>query len=267
MVREYLASGREVVLQYDLKGRPIQGLDARSFSAAWLNDAAWHPAGVAVAEVRNDNTIPHPIPSREIDVASWLALTYEYLSPILGVRSLPFSSLGLFRKEISEELLYLPRQSRVLEVGGGMSPTPTITSRLVTYILSPEKPIPIPGTRVIQGIVECIPVEDGYFCSIICQFVLEHLLNPLRALQEMVRSLICGGQLVLSIPVDHSIQGKPPLFHRWRFVFDADKLPPRTIALNSIDLMSLGLSCQNGGRWIPKVQSGDACLFILSKSA
>lgn len=267
LVREHLASGREIVLVYDRKGQPLHGWDVDSLPSAWLAESAWHPAGIAVGGIIDNQTLPNLIPTPENDTALWLAMSYRYLSPLLGTWSLPLSSLGLFESEISEELAILSYHSRVLEIGDRFNSTSSTSGDLKPYSLSPEKCVPVNGTIHITGVVENLPATDGFFDCIICRFVLEHLLNPSRALKEMARALAYGGQLILAIPVDNKTSGKPPWFHRWRFVFDGEQLPPRTMALNALDMRSLGLTCRCGAGWTPKMQTGDGYLFVFDKDA
>lgn len=50
------------------------------------------------------------------------------------------------------------------------------------------------------GIAEELPFEDGMFNVVVCTEVLEHLLDPSKALSEMNRVLIMGGNLIISTP-------------------------------------------------------------------
>jgi len=45
-----------------------------------------------------------------------------------------------------------------------------------------------------------IPVPDGSFDAILCSEVLEHLPDPIRALEELVRVLRDGGELIVTAP-------------------------------------------------------------------
>jgi SAM-dependent methyltransferase len=103
---------------------------------------------------------------------------------------------------------------RVLEVGPGSSPFPVAPSARVTYVdrrveggrdanwpeLKGEPPGPDPHIDLNVDVDRLIPIEDTSFDVVIASHVIEHLANPLRALQEFHRVLRPGGRLVLIVP-------------------------------------------------------------------
>ena len=268
MVREHLASGREVVLIYDYKGQPIHGWDVATLSSEWLNDSAWHPAGVAAGIIKKNNhdqTLPVPLATSEADIAPWLASTYSYLSPLLGNFSLPLSSFGLFDNELIEIIRGLPHGSKILEIGGQSISEHLETNGFNSFILSPEAVPSIGVKKYLRGIVENIPVEDSFFNCVICLFVLEHILNPFKAIREMARVLASDGLLILGIPVAQELTGKPPLFHRWQYVFANSPVPHRTIALETLNMSGIELKARNISTWVPNTKRDEACLFLFDK--
>ena len=63
--------------------------------------------------------------------------------------------------------------------------------------------------------IENIPVDDGRFDVVICTQVLEHLANPLVALQELSRILKKDGRLYLTTNFLFPIHGAPYDFFRY----------------------------------------------------
>jgi SAM-dependent methyltransferase len=56
----------------------------------------------------------------------------------------------------------------------------------------------------IQGDAERVPFANGAFDVIVCTEVLEHLVNPVAAINEMKRILAAGGLLILTVPSVHT---------------------------------------------------------------
>lgn len=60
-----------------------------------------------------------------------------------------------------------------------------------------------------------MPLRDGVVDGIVCDTVLEHLREPLGALQEMSRVMKPGGTLILSVPFLYPYHSSPDDFFRW----------------------------------------------------
>jgi SAM-dependent methyltransferase len=102
----------------------------------------------------------------------------------------------------------------VLEIGPGTTPFPIAPSARVTYVdrrveggrdanwpeLKGEPHGPDPHLNLDVDVDRLSPIEDSSFDSVIASHVIEHLANPLRALQEFHRVLRPGGRLVLIVP-------------------------------------------------------------------
>ena len=61
--------------------------------------------------------------------------------------------------------------------------------------------------------ITAIPVPDASFDAILCTEVLEHVPEPIRAIQEMARILKPGGSLFLSAPLGSGIHQRPYHFY------------------------------------------------------
>ena len=99
--------------------------------------------------------------------------------------------------------------------------------------------------------IEALPPDAGSFDCIICADVLEHLMDPERTLDALLRSLAPGGALVASIPnIRHQEIVLDLLVHgRWRYqpsgILDATHL--RFFTATEIDALvgRLGLSIEH----------------------
>lgn len=103
---------------------------------------------------------------------------------------------------------------QVLEIGPGTSPFPVASSARVTYAdrcveggrdanwpeLKGEPRGPDPHLNLNVDVDRLSAIEDASFDAVIASHVIEHLANPLRALQEFHRVLRPGGRLVLIVP-------------------------------------------------------------------
>ena len=58
----------------------------------------------------------------------------------------------------------------------------------------------VPGVDFRVGDIYQIPLPDGFASSVICTEVLEHLMEPRRALQELLRVCGDGGRLFVTVP-------------------------------------------------------------------
>jgi ubiquinone/menaquinone biosynthesis C-methylase UbiE len=74
----------------------------------------------------------------------------------------------------------------------------------------------------VVGDIHNIPLEDNSLDAIICSSVLEHVSDPIRAVQEMHRVLRSGGKLFVYVPSIypyHARKGHYP--DMWRFFDDS----------------------------------------------
>lgn len=61
--------------------------------------------------------------------------------------------------------------------------------------------------------ITAIPVPDGSFDAILCTEVLEHVPEPIRAVQEMARILKPGGRLIMTAPLGAFLHQEPYHFY------------------------------------------------------
>lgn len=93
----------------------------------------------------------------------------------------------------------------------------------------------------IVGDLETVELPAGSFHVVVCWDVLEHLSNPIRAVDNLAQAVVPGGIFVVGVPNLLSLKGlitkgTPFWFHRlvYRRVFDADSAPFRTYLRRSL---------------------------------
>ncbi len=113
---------------------------------------------------------------------------------------------------VKRALKQIPANSRLLDAGAGEHPYKPFCSHL-RYVSQDFARYDGQGdSRGLQtgrfdyrGLdivcdVTAIPEADGSFDTILCTEVLEHLPNPLQAIEEFARLLRSGGQLIVTAP-------------------------------------------------------------------
>jgi SAM-dependent methyltransferase len=113
---------------------------------------------------------------------------------------------------LKEKLLALPKGWRILDVGAGELRNQPLCSHLV-YVSQDFCKYDGSGdgsgfhtgkwdTSCIDIVcdITSIPEPDSTFDAILCSEVLEHVPDPIRALDEFVRLLKPGGKLILTAP-------------------------------------------------------------------
>lgn len=245
-VEENLSSGRRVVFGYRWDGAPTHCWDAAFLPPKWLVDPAWHRARLAFGYIppgqADNGGLPTLFPAPEDLLAIWLARTYAYLEPILGRLGCVFSSRNLFQEQLVSHLSSLSLNACILEVGGSIVVQALCESSYrygiaVDPSFSRMDPLP-KDVHYVTGTIERLPLSDSSVDAVISSFVLEHLVNPEIAVQEVLRVLKDGGVFLFTIPVTDSEVGVPPLFHRWRFTSNEinggqQSLPIRTLIPNN----------------------------------
>lgn len=104
----------------------------------------------------------------------------------------------------------------VLDIGGGAPFQGLLkethlgpTTRYLCMDYSPE------GPPNVVGDIHHLPFADAYCEGIVCLAVLEHILEPQRAVDEMYRVLRPGGELFGYVPFLYPYHGAPSDY--WRF--------------------------------------------------
>lgn len=73
---------------------------------------------------------------------------------------------------------------------------------------------PFANVDVVADITD-LPLADQSIDAIICEFVLEHLPNPERVVDEIKRVLKSGGVVYVAVPFVASFHSSPNDFYRW----------------------------------------------------
>jgi ubiquinone/menaquinone biosynthesis C-methylase UbiE len=105
------------------------------------------------------------------------------------------------------KLMDIHKGDRVLEIGCGAGNVVEKASSgilfgvdISLFILTKAKQKLNKTVFLFQGDAENLPCKDGVFMQVICSEVLEHLLSPSGALNEMARILKPQGIAIISVP-------------------------------------------------------------------
>jgi ubiquinone/menaquinone biosynthesis C-methylase UbiE len=114
----------------------------------------------------------------------------------------------------------VPPSSRVLDVGAGSCPYRSFFDQCEYRAhdfgqLQPEQLLGRSGYGVIDYLSDIlsIPVPDASFDVILCTEVLEHVVEPIRAIHELARILRPGGWLILTAPLGSGLHQEPHHFY------------------------------------------------------
>jgi SAM-dependent methyltransferase len=102
----------------------------------------------------------------------------------------------------------------VLDVGCGLQPYRPFLDPARTEYTGVDREGPLCNPTVV-GDAENLPFPDHHFDVVFSNQVLEHVVDPKRALQEAVRVLRPGGRLILSVPGVWPAHEVP--YDYWRF--------------------------------------------------
>jgi len=110
------------------------------------------------------------------------------------------------------ELININKDDRIIEIGCGAGNVieNVTTGKLFgmdisTFILSKAKRRLNEKAHLFQADAQYLPCKDKVFMQVICSEVLEHLLNPSSALDEIARILGKQGVAIISIPNESMI--------------------------------------------------------------
>ncbi|HIK39524.1 class I SAM-dependent methyltransferase [Thermoleptolyngbya sp. M55_K2018_002] len=109
---------------------------------------------------------------------------------------------------------------RLADVGGGRSPYfPFFASKTSEYlVVDLADALPLGEMRPIQqrvGTAEDIPLGDSEVDIVLCNQVLEHVLDPSQAMREMARILKPGGYFIGSVPHVSPVHLEPHDYRRY----------------------------------------------------
>jgi ubiquinone/menaquinone biosynthesis C-methylase UbiE len=118
------------------------------------------------------------------------------------------------RVKVIHQLTDVQQEDRVLEIGCGAGnviekrfSAKLFGADISSFILTKAKQKLNGRVHLFQGDAQNLPCKDGVFMKVICSEVLEHLLCPEDALNEMSRILKTGGIAILSVPNELLING------------------------------------------------------------
>ena len=124
---------------------------------------------------------------------------YYFIATVFG----PLFFCGLSAKKF---LLKYPKAGLTLNLGSG----PRVLGSAVTNV----DIYPYPEVSVIASLTN-LPFGAGKVERIICDNVLEHVENPVKAVEEMHRVLCSGGVAYISTPFLYAFHSSPDDFQRW----------------------------------------------------
>lgn len=102
---------------------------------------------------------------------------------------------------------------RVLDVGCGTKPYEPLFAPYATSYIGVD---PFENPRAeLRGSVEAIPAEDGSFDIVLCNQVLEHCDDPVRAVQELRRVTAARGRVLASTHGVMPYHPSPTDYWRW----------------------------------------------------
>lgn len=124
---------------------------------------------------------------------------------------------NLYERDIwvSSQCRQLPAGSKVLDVGAGSCP---YRNQLQHCEYKTQDFQQLTSSQLRNGSygqidyvcdASSIPVEDASFDVIICTEVLEHILEPIKVIEEFSRILKPGGKVLLSAPLGSGIHQEP----------------------------------------------------------
>lgn len=108
-------------------------------------------------------------------------------------------------------------KGKLIDIGCGTKPCKNIWAPVVSEYIGIDHEETLHDKREIDIFSSAykIPVEDNYFDSAICNAVLEHLEEPLLAIQECYRILKPGGYALYSVPFIWHLHEEPRDFFRY----------------------------------------------------
>lgn len=109
-------------------------------------------------------------------------------------------------RKFMEMAAEVAQSSKVLDVGAGNKPYKALFHRSV------YASIDVQGDHNFIGSVMHMPLLDNHFNHVLCTQVLEHVTDPLKALEEICRVLKPGGILWMTVPQGWGVHGSPPSY-------------------------------------------------------
>jgi len=90
----------------------------------------------------------------------------------------------------------------------------------------------------IVGDIHDIPLKDGSVEAIICLAVLEHVRNPIKAIDEIYRVLQPGGKALIYVPFLYYYHNHKGIYgDYWRFTYDTLKMFSEPFSAHEIEIV------------------------------
>lgn len=111
-------------------------------------------------------------------------------------------------------------QNVLVDIGSGKSPYYSIFSDIIKTYIAVDTPDSLPSeeNRPIQqipGFAEALPLESASADIVLCNQVLEHVQDPIKATADMFRVLKPGGRCIGSVPHVSPVHLEPYDFRRY----------------------------------------------------
>ena len=117
-------------------------------------------------------------------------------------------------KELAPIISYL--RGRVLNAGcGNRDVSEFLRAHYATHVDNCDVQSSLPNAIICD--LQNIPHEDCSYDAILCNAVLEHLPNPIRAMKEFHRLLKPSGALIVSVPFLQPFHADPHDFRRYTY--------------------------------------------------
>jgi len=149
--------------------------------------------------------------------------------------------MGRYKVFIDEKIKEISKERIVLDVGGGerfqkwLAPYKGLFSNCDYKTMDYDKST---GADVV-GDIHNIPLENESIDAIICSSVLEHVVDPKKAVIEMKRVLRPSGKLFVYIPSIYPYHARKGIYpDYWRFFDDTVKLLFEDF--NNVEVVKLG---------------------------
>ena len=152
-----------------------------------------------------------------------------------------------FRRWMASELAGLAPDAPIIEVGCGDASftrnlatfSSSVTAIDISEVQIEENAASLPAIRFLQhDVAEPFPFADESFEVVWCSEVMEHLFNPLFAMQEMHRILKSGGRLLVTVPYHGVFKNLLITLFRWDEHFSPSNPHIRFYTKNTLEGMA-----------------------------
>ncbi len=128
-----------------------------------------------------------------------------------------------YKEFIREKIIEISREKSILDVGGGKRFTKWLSVYKDLFVGSDYKTMDFDSSTGadIVGDIHKIPLKNESIDAVICSSVLEHVKNPVIAVNEIYRILKPGGKMFVHVPSTYPYHArKNHYFDYWRFFDD-----------------------------------------------